>query len=353
MTSRGFVEAANALTDALVDSGFDPYEARASIKPQTAGSLYDGLPDMPLWNPVTEVLQGKPTLEAIPEAIRQRVQTAPARQAIDTGAADITATLLQYAGPAITRQDENAWKAGVETAEEKKAVERLARKSRGEDAWPAAMGEKFSVPFLAVRRGRQFELFEDQFHEGHWPLSECDSLLGSDEFRIDDGPQTGAEIDVEKGKIGWRSFTDNLHRQLSFLDTHAPRTQAELALWLDRNTQHKDVTAAEAGIYMMKAVGSLLDKRNLQRDQFAFWLQTRTDKFYPDFVAKLRDGRFLAVEFKGGHLESGSDAAEKDALGQLWEARGKGLCLFRMVTKRDMQSRIREAVSGRRIVQTE
>ncbi len=87
--------------------------------------------------------------------------------------------------------------------------------------------------------------------------------------------------------------------------------------------------------------------RNLQRDQFAFWLQTRTDKFYPDFVAKLRDGRFLAVEFKGAHLESGSDAAEKDALGRLWEARSKGLCVFRTVGKKDMQSRIREAVAGR------
>ena len=451
VTSQGFVDAANTLTDALIDSGFDPYEARASIKPQP----HLPLPlDMPLWNPVSEVLQGKPTVEAIPEALRPHVLTAPAKPAIDTGAAEIIATLLQYAGPAITRQDEKAWTGAVASEDEKKAVERLAKKSRGEDAWPAAMGEKFSVPFLAVRTGRQIELFEDQFRESFWTLSECDSLLTEDEFRLDVGPQTGAEIDVEKGKIGWRSFTDDLHRQLSFLDSHAPKTQAELALWLDRNIPHLDVTAVEAGRYLHKGVGDLLAKRgfsleelvatrfrlrdalaqriqalgkaaystayeqfllpgcetpldvspeacfsfplnqypapavydgairfnkhyyelpaamngeeaecaafidslpevefwvrNLERDQFAFWLQTRTDKFYPDFVAKLKDGRHLAVEYKGAHLESGSDAAEKNALGQLWEARSGGLCVFRMVTKKDMQTSISQAVGGRK-----
>jgi len=136
----------------------------------------------------------------------------------DTGAAEITATLVQYTGPAISRQDEKAWAGAVASDEEKKAVARLARKSRGEDAWPAAMGEKFAVPVLAVRIGRQFELFEDQFRESFWPLSQCDSLLTENEFRLDTGPQTGAEIDVKKGKIGWRSFTDDLHRHLSLAD---------------------------------------------------------------------------------------------------------------------------------------
>lgn len=75
VTSQGFVAAANALTDALVDIGFNPVEARASIKPETDMPL---LPDMPLWNPVVEMLSGKPTIEAIPESIRQHVQTAPA-----------------------------------------------------------------------------------------------------------------------------------------------------------------------------------------------------------------------------------------------------------------------------------
>ena len=127
VTSQGFVEAANALTDALIESGFNPYEARANIKPQTDRPL---LPDMPLWNPVVEMLPGKPTIEAIPESLRPHVQTAPAKPAIDTGAADITATLVRYTGPAISRQDEKAWQAAVPTEDEKKVVERIVQEPR-------------------------------------------------------------------------------------------------------------------------------------------------------------------------------------------------------------------------------
>lgn len=86
--------------------------------------------------------------------------------------------------------------------------------------------------------------------------------------------------------------------------------------------------------------------RNLERDQFAFWLQTSTDKFYPDFVAKLTDGRFLAVEYKGSLLETTDDTAEKDMIGHLWEARSNGLCLFRLVTKETMNEDILGGVRG-------
>jgi type III restriction enzyme len=230
---------------------------------------------------------------------------------------------------------------------------------------------------------------------------------------------------------------------------HGPGTAAELAVWLDRSIPHPDVTQAEAGLFMKKAVDGLMAKRgfsleqlvanrfrlrdavaerirhlrktaakqayaqmllpecdrplevspelcfrfplnqypapavydgpirfnkhyyelpadmnqeeaqcaafidslpevefwvrNLERDQYAFWLQTSTDKFYPDFVAKLKDGRFLAVEYKGGHLETSADTEEKDAIGQLWAARSKGQCLFRMATKKNMRDLIGRA----------
>ncbi len=83
--------------------------------------------------------------------------------------------------------------------------------------------------------------------------------------------------------------------------------------------------------------------RNLERDRYAFWLQTPTDKFYPDFVAMLKDGRFLVIEYKGAHLMN-DDTSEKEALGQLWEARSKGLCVFRLITKANMKTEILSAV---------
>jgi len=71
--------------------------------------------------------------------------------------------------------------------------------------------------------------------------------------------------------------------------------------------------------------------RNLERRPDAsFWLQTSTDKFYPDFVALLTDGRILVVEYKGEDRWSNDDSREKRAVGELWADRSNGKCLFVM-----------------------
>jgi type III restriction enzyme len=71
--------------------------------------------------------------------------------------------------------------------------------------------------------------------------------------------------------------------------------------------------------------------RNLDRQpNFSFWLQTSTDKFYPDFVYKLKDGRFLVVEYKGADRWSNDDSKEKRRLGELWALKSIGKCLFVM-----------------------
>ena len=68
--------------------------------------------------------------------------------------------------------------------------------------------------------------------------------------------------------------------------------------------------------------------RNLERQpEFSFWLQTATDKFYPDFVCKLKDGRFLVVEYKGADRWSNDDSKEKRRLGELWALKSNGQCL--------------------------
>ena len=71
--------------------------------------------------------------------------------------------------------------------------------------------------------------------------------------------------------------------------------------------------------------------RNLEkREQDSFWLQTSTDKFYPDFVCKLTDGRILVVEYKGHHLYSNADSTEKRLIGETWARLSNGHCLFVM-----------------------
>jgi len=79
--------------------------------------------------------------------------------------------------------------------------------------------------------------------------------------------------------------------------------------------------------------------RNLERRPLhAFWLQTSSDKFYPDFVCLLKDGRYLVVEYKGEYLWDTPDALEKRAIGELWAERSNGKCLFIMPKGRDFEA---------------
>jgi type III restriction enzyme len=71
------------------------------------------------------------------------------------------------------------------------------------------------------------------------------------------------------------------------------------------------------------------------RPNHSFWLPTKTDRFYPDFTARLKDGRNLVVEYKGGDREDTADTREKKALGELWEARSEGVCLFVLCVNKD------------------
>lgn len=89
--------------------------------------------------------------------------------------------------------------------------------------------------------------------------------------------------------------------------------------------------------------------RNIARHPHSFWLPTATDKFYPDFVARLEDGRLLVVEYKGAHIADGLDTAEKRTIGQLWERKSGGKGLFVVVEKtvegRDMRAQIVEKIA--------
>ena len=75
--------------------------------------------------------------------------------------------------------------------------------------------------------------------------------------------------------------------------------------------------------------------RNTAQQKNSFWLQTSTDKFYPDFLALLQDGRYLVVEYKGEHLSSAVDAREKRLVGELWADRSNGKCRFLMIGNRE------------------
>ena len=94
--------------------------------------------------------------------------------------------------------------------------------------------------------------------------------------------------------------------------------------------------------------------RNVARHPNSFWLPTATDKFYPDLIALLNDGRLLVVEYKGAHIAEGSDTNEKRAIGALWERESNGKGLFvvaeKMVNKKDVRQQLAEKIGIRKII---
>ncbi len=88
--------------------------------------------------------------------------------------------------------------------------------------------------------------------------------------------------------------------------------------------------------------------RNLAlQPESSFWLQTSTDRFYPDFVAETLDGRLLVVEYKGKDYATNDDSREKKLLGEVWARGSNGRALFLMALKKDERGRnVHEQIRG-------
>ncbi len=83
------------------------------------------------------------------------------------------------------------------------------------------------------------------------------------------------------------------------------------------------------------------------RHQWCFRLPTSRDDFYPDFVARLNDGRILVVEYKGAHLAADPTEREKRRVGELWARASKGKGLFVWAMNRDETGRgVREQLKA-------
>jgi len=85
--------------------------------------------------------------------------------------------------------------------------------------------------------------------------------------------------------------------------------------------------------------------RNVERKPTSFSLQTGTDRFYPDFICRLDDGRILVIEYKNSRDWDLPDNKEKRILGDLWERRSGGKGLFVMPKGKDWDS-IRKKLTG-------
>ncbi len=58
------------------------------------------------------------------------------------------------------------------------------------------------------------------------------------------------------------------------------------------------------------------------------WLPTAKGRTYPDFVAKLTDGRLLVVGYKGGDRVSNKDSQDKAQMDHLWAKAPAGKAIY-------------------------
>lgn len=88
--------------------------------------------------------------------------------------------------------------------------------------------------------------------------------------------------------------------------------------------------------------------RNASQHRDSFRLPLARANFYPDFVARLHDGRVFVVEYKGAAYLTNDDSREKRAIGDVWEKAGGGL--FLMVEKMkhglDMRDQLKAKLRG-------
>ncbi len=380
-----------------------------------------------LFGETTEAVPEPPKLNKLPENLRQRVTF------------DESAGTLTISGR-VSSDDAKALEAAFTTPAGKEVARKIYTAASGKPSTPAAAGKTFSVPLLTIRRsGGQRELFEDQYLEHEWKLTDCDHELTEAELpTVIDGGQVG-QLDVTKeGKVDIQ-FAQQLRQQLRLVGIEPGWDLPGLANWLDRQIPHPDISPSASRLFILRALEHLKTGRKLSTDQLAqqkyrlresladkinqhrrsqqrqafqsmlfdsadvvvndvpefcfhfregnyapnsyydgsyrfqkhffpvvgelksegeefdcatfidqlpevdwwvrnlerkplsaFWLQTPSDRFYPDFVAMLKDGRRLVVESKGEHLWSNDDSKEKRQLGELWASASKGRCLFVM-----------------------
>lgn len=113
-------------------------------------------------------------------------------------------------------------------------------------------------------------------------------------------------------RYGLHAFRKHFYSRVGDFDS---KEEFECAVWLD--------TEAQKGRLQYWV-------RNLARREGAsFFLQKATGRFYPDFVCKLNDGRFLVVEYKGAN--GWTDAADDRLIGGLWAQLSDGTCQFIMI----------------------
>lgn len=443
VASMNFAQAAKALKDGLIQSGFEKQEVE------------DLLVNRGLDLKFTGESGGTGFIQPISVKFRTSPVATFPLSVIDLATWDEQGNTLTIKDR-LTPEKEADLISFAPTKEDKAALREACAKMAGRPQGPepiyfspAQRVVKFAVPVLSLKQGELYRQLEedDLIDRMEWSLSESDVDLSG--FVIP-GEHRGIVIDISEKEKLQQDFIPVNDRQLKLLQASVAMSNGQLVNWLDRSFVHSDLTEAETGVYLARLVGALLDKRdfsleqltanryrlckavvekigqlrrearkkvleellftdssrevfvtpaaefhfdpnkypytkrydalpfrkhyyevvgdlnseecdcariidssdflefwvrNLEREpEASFWIQTSSDRFYPDFVCKLKSGKILVIEYKGGRDATSDDTKEKERLGQLWAERSGGMCLFLMVRTPQEFGRISDAM---------
>lgn len=190
------------------------------------------------------------------------------------------------------------------------------------------MDEKgFSLDELAYRKFRLRGALQRKMVAG---LVEAKQRVFDDLFLDEEkfGIRNEHAIVFEQGRYGY----DSIYTGLIHLRNHF------FAVIGNLKSTGEEFECAEYIAHQMEGVEWWV--RNVERKPTSFWLQTASDKFYPDFVVKLTSGVILAIEYKGKDrsVDMGNrDSIEKKRIGDLWAKRSDGTCGFVWVENKNWQ----------------
>lgn len=258
VVSRDFAATAGALRDRLVQgAGFERREVSDFVMAsrQDQGRLdLDAHPDRIVIHPVVVPLTEKPDMKAVPKATRDKLTW------------DDKAKTLTISKP-LTADEEVAVKQAVQSEPAKQAIEQAALASRSKAIeffqTPAEQGIRFAVPQMALKLQGELVLFDDpEVLDYPWDLSLYDAnptntalAALNAALKVSEGGEI--DIDGETGKVTTRFIAD-LQRDLGLAYRPEHWDEVKLAAWLCRNLPEASVTHASKLAFVAKWLRELL-----------------------------------------------------------------------------------------------
>jgi type III restriction enzyme len=190
----------------------------------------------------------------------------------------------------------------------------------------------FTLEELVYAKFRLRSALETKINEGKkqamQQVHQC-LLLSPEEFTVNDGSQ----VVFEEGRYAY----DSIYCGFSELPKH---------FFPQIGNLKGDGEEFECALFLATQLeGVRFWVRNVECKKTSFSLQTGSDRFYPDFICQMENGKILAVEYKNSRDWDLPENDEKRKLGELWEKRSNGKCLFIMPKGRDFEA-IRRKTGG-------